>query len=500
LFLILGKCILQRILLIIDRYAALRTLYEQSPPLSSKSKAVPLDQALVLYFPGPNSFTGEDIIELHTHGSRAVVTDVLDTLAKIPLDSPATDEHINTSSYQLKTKNYLLRPADRGEFTQRAYQNGKLGLVEVEALADLIVSDTAMQRRQALLQMDGRVTKIYENWRNELIKGLAHAEAVIDFGDDEDLTGDDDDDSYSENGIGGQSLVWGTVRDRVDELLRSMKRFLQDDQRGEIVRDGIKIAIVGAPNAGKSSLLNALAKRDVAIVSPIAGTTRDVVDVILDLGGVRCIVSDTAGVREETGGDIIEEEGIRRATKAAKEAHIVIFMEDVSQLHQRDKVNFENSMKEIMGIMGLDNEEDFNGVMMKVQNKIDLVKSPEICDSENSAGSGINFGISCSTGSGIDKLLNKLEETVLSRISSPSSSGSAEEGLIITRARHRRHISEAVSALSRFMELTEVDDLMTVDLAAEELRLSASELGRITGAVDVEDVLDVLFADFCIGK
>jgi len=344
------------------------------------------------------------------------------------------------------------------------------------------------------------VTKVYDQWREDLIKGLAHAEAVIDFGDDEDLTEDDDDYDYDHGGS-GETQVWGTVRERMCDLLSSMNRFLQDGQRGEIVRDGVRIAIVGAPNAGKSSLLNALAKRDVAIVSPIAGTTRDVVEVVLDLGGVRCIVSDTAGVREETGGDIIEEEGIRRATKVAKEAHVVLFMEDASCTLESDDSIQTNS--DVVEIMGLKSEDNLNGVMMKIKNKIDLLDSFEHNQSIPKQ-KGIEFGISCSTGIGLDKLLNKLEEVVISRISPSTSSDnasiSAEDGMIITRARHRRHIQEAVSALTRFVELTEVSDLMTVDLAAEELRLAASELGRITGAVDVEEVLDVLFADFCIGK
>ena len=475
------------------RYATLRTLYEYNPNISDKP-SIPLDQALVLYFPGPNSFSGEDIVELHTHGSRAVVSDVLNTLSTLPsieMYKKETLEKVTKPQSQ-----FLLRPADRGEFTQRAYTNGKLGLVEVEALADLITSDTTMQRRQALLQLDGRVTKVYDEWRKQLIAGLAHSEAVIDFGDDEDLLGDDNFDD-NEN-ISGESLVWGNVRNQIFNLLKHMNQFLQDDRRGEIVRDGVRIAIVGPPNAGKSSLLNLLARRNVAIVSPIAGTTRDVVEVVLDLGGVRCILSDTAGLRAETDGDVIEEEGIRRATKVAKEAHVILFMED-ALIQKSDELT--PSIEEIVGLD--QNNSMFNGIMIKVKNKIDLLDSAQRSSLNNKRDKSIeilDFGISCSTGLGVDVLLDQLEKVVISRVSSSSSSSSIDDGLIITRARHRRHIIEAEAALSRFMQLTETDDLMTIDLAAEELRLAASAIGRITGAVDVEEVLDVLFADFCIGK
>lgn len=496
------------------RYAHLRTLYEY------KSEEI-LDQALVLYFPGPNSFSGEDIIELHTHGSRAVVSDVLSTLGSLP-GSPSCSNDNNDESLS-SPNNYLLRPADRGEFTQRAYMNGKLGLVEVEALADLIVSDTSMQRRQALKQMDGRVTKIYENWREELIKGLAHAEAVIDFGDDEDLTSDDNDYDYDDHNENendhfqkqaqAESKVWGNVRNRISDLLDTMNKFLQDENRGEIVRDGIRIAIVGPPNAGKSSLLNILTKRDVAIVSPKAGTTRDVVEVILDLGGVRCILSDTAGVREDTQGDFIEEEGIKRAKQTAQNAHVVIFMKEASDEKREDVTSTYND--EIESLLGLnknlpEGQQQMNGEVLKVNNKVDLLTpSTTTTSGTKSEDNNDEYNISCTSGHGIDALLDKITQIVVSRVSpitssSPSSSSSLDqqESIVITRARHRRHIQETADALSRFMELTAPgqQNWMTVDMAAEELRLATTEIGRITGSVDVEDVLDVLFADFCIGK
>ncbi len=258
------------------RYASLRNLYD---PRDGSL----LDQALVITFQKPNSFTGEDVVELHCHGSRGVIQGVLDALAA-------------TASS---------RPSERGEFTQRAFENGKLNLLQVEALADLILSDTSLQRKQALKNLIGdKLSLLYNQWRIDLTKALAHAEAIIDFGDDEDLSSssddDDDDDGtvYEQQTQRAQKSVWGDVQQNIFKLRIAMERHIHDNQRGEIIRQGVKVAIIGPVNAGKSSLLNILAKRDAAIVSPIAGTTRDVVEVIMDLGGVRCIVSDTAGIRD----------------------------------------------------------------------------------------------------------------------------------------------------------------------------------------------------------
>lgn len=283
------------------RYASIRNLYD---PRDGST----LDQALVLTFPRPHSFTGENVVELHCHGSRGVIQGVLDALAALAM--PRTTATTTLSSV-------TVRPSERGEFTQRAFENGKLNLLQVEALADLILSDTSLQRKQALRNLIGdNLSRLYNQWRKELIKGLAHAEAIIDFGDDEDLsatasssTAYDDDDAEKEEednqnnnpieiSFKTQNSVWGGVRESVSQLRMAMERHIQDNQRGEIIRQGVRVAIIGPVNAGKSSLLNILAKRDAAIVSPIAGTTRDIVEVIMDLGGVRCIVSDTAGIRD----------------------------------------------------------------------------------------------------------------------------------------------------------------------------------------------------------
>lgn len=459
------------------RMASLRTLYD---PLSSSDPLInrmrdPLDSALVLTFPGPKSFTGEDIVELHCHGSRAVTSGVLKALSS--LDS--------------------IRPADPGEFTQRAYGNGKLGLVEVEALADLIVADTSLQRKQALQQFDGRLSRLYLGWRSELIKGLAHAEAVIDFGDDEALDGEDNGFDSSEND-GGMS-VWADVRPRIASLQEAMDRHLEDASRGELLRDGLRIAIVGRPNAGKSSLLNLLAGRDAAIVSSTPGTTRDVVEVILDLDGVRCSLLDTAGIREEIedGVDEIEVEGMKRARLAAHEAHLIVGVVDCS-----DQKRGLEAVQELIRADGHSDSErsiPHNNVLY-VLNKLDLFEGKmRSCgvDSET-------FAISCTTNQGVDTFLSSLTKRALALTSQEGESSGdlsvdGTEGAVITRARHRRHVEAASNALQRFGVLSG-QGYMALDMAAEELRLASSELGRVTGAIDVEDVLDVLFSDFCIGK
>ena len=401
-----------------------------------------------------------------------------------------------------------LRPADPGEFTQRAYAHGKLGLVEVEALADLIVADTSLQRKQALQQFDGRLSRLYMGWREELIKGLAHAEAVIDFGDDEvlDDDGEDDDGSSSMEGDGGMS-IWGTIRPRISALREAMDKHLADASRGELLRDGLRIAIVGRPNAGKSSLLNLLAGRDAAIVSSTPGTTRDVVEVILDLGGVRCTLLDTAGVREEMeeGVNDIEVEGMKRARMAARDAHIIVGVIDAS-----DYVRGLHAVKELMGgddhPLEMDNSVVKNDNVLYVLNKLDLVDDKETSAIDKLAMGSSSFGISCTTSEGVDNFLSSLTDQALSMVSNDDGSQNPSllsvegtEGAVITRARHRRHVEGASEALARFEQLSG-QGYMALDMAAEELRLAASELGRITGAIDVENILDVLFADFCIGK
>ena len=492
------------------RKAVLRKLYScNDNPVSNDSSTKSsnpsmIDHALVLLFQQPNSFTGEDLVELHCHGSRAVVSQLLHVLPTLGC-----------------------RMAEPGEFTQRAFGRGKLDLVQVEALADLLGADTSSQLQQALQQLDGQLSSLYDEWRSQLISGLAHAEAVIDFGDDERFDDDYDVDEDSQ----AQWNVWGNVQERMDSLRLSMESHLQDERRGELVREGVSIAIVGPPNAGKSSLFNLLARRDAAIVSPIAGTTRDVLQVTLDLAGIKCILQDTAGVRSDDSvtNDSLELEGIKRTRKVTKRADLVVAMVDATEVS--------NGMKVVNDVLTeqrelLDQEQALRSdQVILVLNKLDLIKGKDSMDpietkrivddgdyerQQNSQGRGeegnVLFGggtyeISCATQMGVDAFLNGLSNAVKSRLDQGSNQNgnrasacrNNKEGALITRARHRQHVQSAVEALGRFDALSR-QGTMAVDMAAEELRLAASELGRITGAVDVEDVLDVLFTDFCIGK
>lgn len=502
------------------RYATLRKLYRPITTrkhneskdnhvdrASQPQRRVPLDQALVLYFPAPHSFTGEDCVELQCHGGRAVVTGILTAL-----------QHTG-----------LARLAEPGEFTQRAFGHGKLDLLQIEALADLLAADTSAQRQQALHQLDGQLSTVYTHWRNELIAGLAHAEAVIDFGDDERL---DDDVFASRSGSSmvmaplldqQQVNIWSAVVQNMQTLTESMRKQLSDQRRGELVREGVRIAIVGPPNAGKSSLFNVLAARDAAIVSPWAGTTRDVLEVALSLGGVKCLVQDTAGVRNHNNdndvvveADLIEQEGIQRAVRAAAQADFVVAMVDSTDC----AAGLEIVQDVLTKITSRDFETRSNHVLnpkhvLLVLNKVDLRNGNDRADGDTSTAAlnpfldsiGGCFDVSCVTQQGIDSFLTDLTHRVRNRVGTYDVGTTGEvdnsdvynEGVLITRARHRQHVKAAVEALERFAIQSQYGSV-AVDMAAEELRLAASELGRITGAIDVEDVLDKLFSDFCIGK
>jgi len=385
-----------------------------------------IDRGLRLAFEGPKSFTGEDCVEFHIHGGRAVIDKLLSALA-----------------------DQGMRPAEPGEFTRRAFENDKLDLTAAEGLADLIDAETEAQRRQAFVQMEGHLGKMYESWRASLIGAMALMEAEIDFAD-EDLPED----------------LSQQIYPAIAEVLEEIQAHLNDRGIGERLRDGVRIAILGPPNVGKSSLINALSQRDVAIVSDISGTTRDILEVHLDLGGIPVLIADTAGLR--TSGDAIEAEGIRRAQRRAKESDLRCFVGDASQAQ-----TFEDGE-----IQDLFQEGD-----LLILNKSDL-KAPDV----GPTGSEV-ISISVKTGDGLDRLIESLSDRVHD-LAWPS------EAPRITRQRHRLLLEEVV----RHLKDLQAHQDREVALRAETLRLSVRSLGRITGRVDVEDVLDLVFSEFCIGK
>jgi tRNA modification GTPase len=374
-----------------------------------------IDDALMLWFAKPASFTGEDVAEFHVHGGRAIIEALLTALAALP----------------------GLRPAEPGEFTRRAVENGKLDLTRAEAVADLVDAETPAQRRQAMRQYEGGLAALYDGWREKLIKASAWAEAAIDFSEEE----------IPQN-------VIARAKAQAAEIHAEIREHLDDSHRGEIVREGVRFAIIGPPNAGKSSLLNALARRDVAIVSETPGTTRDVIEVKLDIGGYPVIAADTAGLREAT--DAIEMEGVRRAFASADQADLVLLLLDGSQPAD-----------------GKWPEHDLVAL-----NKCDLrwpLEQP-------------GLRISVQTGEGMDALLTELACLVREMLEQPT------EAAPITRLRHRYALQIAEASLSRALLAPEPE------LVAEDMRLAMRALGRITGRVDIEDLLDVIFRDFCIGK
>ena len=396
------------------RHASLRTFKDPG-------SAEVLDRGLALWLPGPSSFTGEDIAELHIHGGRAVVGRVIDALLSLK----------------------GLRLAVPGEFARRAFENGRLDLTEVEGLADLIAAETEAQARQAIAQTEGGARVVYEAWREELVKAQALAEAGLDFADEADAAA---------------AAVQADVI--AAKLLGAISKRLAE-RRGERLRDGFRVVIAGPPNVGKSSLLNTLAKRDVAIVSEEAGTTRDVIEVHLDLGGLPVIVTDTAGIREAEGA--IEAEGVRRTLARIEDADLVLWMVDATA------PQWEPKSAQIPA----------NAAHIRILNKVDLVKSPQIAD---------GVALSAKTGEGVAELV----EILYTRAGEGLAVG---EPAVITRARHRIELKAAAEALGRFRE-----ERGGPELKAEELRLAARHLGRLTGRIDVEEVLGAIFSEFCIGK
>jgi tRNA modification GTPase len=431
-----------------------------------------IDQALVLWFPGPNSETGEDTAELQLHGGRAVIMAVLAALAQIG----------------------GLRAAEAGEFTRRAFENGKLDLTAVEGLADLVMAETQAQRAQALRQLKGLLGNRAEAWRQRLIAALALVEVRIDFSDEGDV----------QNNARGDLL--SPALTKVRELAGEIRAVLADGHRGEQLRDGMAVAIAGPPNAGKSTLLNRLARREAAIVSPLAGTTRDVIEVHLELDGYPVTLLDTAGIRDTD--DPVEMEGVRRARERAAEADLVLWLVDASEASPSQPPVNPGQMTWILrtktDLITGRTESNIHNNEHKSSNRSltsfnSTVTMPNVVSNEyqfnNNEYGFISretsvFSISAVTGAGIGALTTALTAQAQQCL------GSTEPALV-TRERHRAALRATLEALERAMS----DSLRTHDdLLAEELHIAARALGKLTGRVDVEDVLDVIFRDFCIGK
>ena len=387
-----------------------------------------IDEGILLWFPGPNSYTGEDLAEFHIHGSRAVINALHNTISKI--------------------KNCRL--AEPGEFTKRAFQNGKINLLKAESIADLISSETEIQRKQALKIMSGKSSDKFNSWREKLLKILSHIEARIDF-PDEDLP----------------KNIITDIQKISKDVLSEIQKTLKDQKVGERIREGFKIAIVGPTNAGKSSLLNYLSKRDVAIVSEIAGTTRDVIETHLNLDGYPVVVSDTAGIRDSK--YEIEKKGIKLALNKADDADLKLVIIDAKTK------NFSNTIKNLM---------DKNALL--VINKSDLVKGKL----NNKFKKYNHILISIKKDLNLNKLILKIKNKLKNKFIS-------NEDILITRERHRKNLENCAEHLKKFQESRATKD---VGKAAEDLRLATRHLGMIVGKVDVEELLGSIFNDFCIGK
>jgi len=387
-----------------------------------------IDEGVIIWFPGPNSYTGEDLAEFHVHGSRAVISALHASISKV--------------------KNCRL--AEPGEFTKRAFQNGKINLLKAESIADLISSETEIQRKQAIKIMSGKFSDQYDSWRDKLLKILSHVEAKIDF-PDEDLPKD----------------IIKKIQNTSDQVATEITKALDDQKVGERIREGFKIAIVGPTNAGKSSLLNYLSKRDVAIVSEVSGTTRDVIETHLNLDGYPVIVSDTAGIRDSK--NEIEKKGIKLALKKAEDADLKLVIIDAKS---DDFTAILGDLMDKNAILVVNKSDLFNGTIDKQFKKYSHVL------------------ISIKNNSNLDQLIKKIKSKLESKFIS-------SEDILITRERHRQHLEQCISHLKDFKNKNGNEEF---DKAAEDLRLATRQLGMIVGKVDVEEILGSIFNDFCIGK
>ncbi len=394
--------------------------------LDIKTKKL-IDEGIVIWFPGPNSYTGEDMAEMHVHGSRAVIKSILDNIEKV--------------------KNCRL--AEAGEFTRLAFQNDKINLLKAESIGDLIASETEIQRKQALKIMSGKSADKFNSWRESLLKILSKFEAKIDF-PDEDLPKD----------------ILKNIKNESEKVKLEIRKILDDSKVGEKIREGFKIAIIGPSNAGKSSLLNYLSRREVAIVSEMAGTTRDTIEVHLNIDGFPVVMSDTAGIRNSE--DEIEKKGIKLALKKAEDADLNILVFEPKSVDFHDFLKDLDLKKSLFVI----NKSDLG-----LKKNQDLEKYSPIT-------------ISIKDDLNIDKLIEQIKKKLKNKFMSI-------EDTMITRERHRQHLEQCVAHLDEFSKKNNEKDF---DKAAEDLRLATRHLGMLVGKVDVEEILGSIFNDFCIGK
>lgn len=397
------------------RSATLVNLYDRSKEL--------IDNGIMIYFPAPSSFTGDDMVELQVHGSKAVIQIILEELSKI----------------------FFM--AEPGEFSRRAFFNGKFDLTRIEGIADLLDAETKMQAKQAIKQMSGELEKLYSNWRQNLISMQAKIEGYIDFPDD----------------IAAGQGELERINSEVKALIESIQYHLNDNRRGERLRDGLHVVITGEPNVGKSTLFNFLAKRDIAIVSEYAGTTRDILEAHIDIGGYPVILSDTAGIRESS--DPIESEGINRAKERSSEADLRI---ELFPYEQHDNLSCNIADNDTIYVFS---------------------KADDVVTDQNIQIGNVHFlPVSIVKGVGIDKLISLIKKKIEEKL------GHDRDIPVITRQRHRNCMQQALEYLQRF----NIDN--PIELMAEDLRFAARELGVVTGVVGVEEILDSIFSSFCVGK
>ena len=386
-----------------------------------------IDEGIIIWFPGPDSYTGEDMAELHVHGSSAVIKSILDNISKIN----------------------NCRLAEAGEFTKIAFQNEKINLLKAESIGDLIAAETDLQRKQALKIMSGKSSDKFNSWRQTLLKILSNLEAKIDF-PDEDLPDD----------------ILYNIKKNSEEVKLEIKKTLNDSKVGERIREGFRIAIVGPTNVGKSSMLNYFSKREAAIVSEIAGTTRDIVEVHLNIDGYPVVMSDTAGIRNSR--DEIEKKGIKLALKKAEDADLNLLVFD------QKSVDFASFLRDL-----------------NLEKCIFVINKSDLGNNKNQNLHQYNpIFISIKEETNVDKLIDRIKEKLKNKFVSI-------EDTLITRERHRQHLQTCVDHLENFSRKEKEKDF---DKAAEDLRLATRHLGMLVGKVDVEEILGSIFKDFCIGK